>query len=114
LLDRFAYTTEAGLIEALKFGNNRASKFPDKLSEQFAEQWKVVAHEANTSTGFSGTLFQNRQTGELVMSLRSTEFIDDAVRDNEATNKFEIATHGWAFGQLDDMRKRADPQAIAA
>lgn len=101
------------LEAALKDGNNRASKFPDDLARQFAEQWKVVAHEANTSTGFSGTLFQNRQTGELVMSFRSTEFIDDAARDNQATNKFEIGGLGWAFGQIDDMRKWADLQANA-
>ena len=45
------------------------------------------------------------KAGEKVMSLRSTEFIDDAVRDNEATNTREIADRGWAFGQIDDLEQ---------
>jgi len=40
------------------------------------------------------------------MSFRSTEFADDAARDNEATNKLEIKDHGWAFGQIADMEAR--------
>ena len=37
------------------------------------------------------------------MSFRSTEFADDAVRDNQATNTLEIKEKGWAFGQIADM-----------
>ena len=37
------------------------------------------------------------------MLFRSTEFIDDVVRDIQATNKMEIADFGWAFGQIADM-----------
>jgi len=37
------------------------------------------------------------------MSFRSTEFIDDAARDNQATNTFEIKDTGFAWGQLSDM-----------
>ncbi len=44
--------------------------------------------------------------GELVLSFRSTEFADDAVRDNQATNVMEIKEHGWAFGQIADMEAR--------
>jgi len=39
------------------------------------------------------------------MSLRSTEFIDDAVRDNMATNALEIRNTGFAWGQLSDLQK---------
>ena len=60
---------------------------------------------------FSGTLFKctkedealGYHKGELVLSFRSTEFIDDAARDNEATNKLEIKEFGYAFGQIADM-----------
>ena len=38
------------------------------------------------------------------MSFRSTEFADDSVRDNQATNGMEVNTHGWAFGQIADMQ----------
>ena len=37
------------------------------------------------------------------MSFRSTEFIDDAARDNQATNTFEIKDTGFAWGQIADM-----------
>jgi hypothetical protein len=37
------------------------------------------------------------------MSFRSTEFIDDAARDNQATNAMEIKEAGFAFGQIRDM-----------
>lgn len=42
---------------------------------------------------------------ELALSFRSTEFIDDAARDNEATHKLEINDFGFAFGQLADMEE---------
>ena len=87
-------------------GNHRSSKFTNVLADQFiADGWVVEIHQANTSTGFSGTLFRNQQTGELVLSFRSTEFIDDAARDNQATNDLEILKGGWAIGQIADMEK---------
>jgi hypothetical protein len=57
--------------------------------------------------------------GELVLSFRSTEFVDDAARDNQATNAMEIAEVGFALGQIADMEKwyaelRADPTKIPA
>jgi hypothetical protein len=87
----------------LVFGNNRSSKFTDEAAAQFAAVWSVVEHKSDTTTGFSGTLFKNNATGELVMSFRSTEFADDAARDNQATNDLEIRSFGWAFGQIADM-----------
>ena len=93
-------------VSNLTTGNLHASKFTAIEAAKFVDPvtgWKVVEHISNTTTGFSGTLFKNNQTGELVLSFRSTEFIDDAARDNQATNQLEIAQKGWAFGQLSDM-----------
>jgi hypothetical protein len=95
----------------LTTGNKHASKFIGTEATKFAGLWEVVEHISNTTTGFSGTLLKAKETradlgitvNELVLSFRSTEFIDDAARDNEATNKLEIADKGWAFGQLADM-----------
>lgn len=96
------------LINKLVAGNGHASRFTAseaaKLSDP-AKGWTILDQRANTNTGFSGTLFQNTITRELVVSFRSTEFIDDAARDNEATNKLEIGDFGFAFGQLADMEK---------
>src|SRR5437762_3447734 len=92
------------LEQALNIGNKRASTFPAALATQFASEWQVVAHQPDTSTGFSGTLFKyigetdparGLTKGQLVMSFRSTEFVDDAVRDSQETNKQEIAAFGW-------------------
>jgi hypothetical protein len=91
-------------VKMLTIGNEHASKFTDAQAQDFVSHWALVDHLSDTSTGFSGTLFQNKVTHEYVLSLRSTEFIDDAVRDNQATNAEEIAAHGWAFGQIDDLR----------
>lgn len=94
------------LVDALKEGNGRASRFTQTQAEAFADSttgWTVVAQRANTGTGFSGTLFRNNKTNELVMSFRSTEFVDDYARDNQATNTLEIKDTGFAWGQIRDM-----------
>ena len=84
-------------------GNLHASRFTATDAKNFAAEWTVVDHISNTATGFSGTLFQNKDTGEMVMSFRSTEFVDDAARDSQATNAMEVAKCGFAFGQIADM-----------
>lgn len=99
------------LADALFEGNNHASKFTQDAAKNFSKHWEVVAHKANTGTGFSGTLFKciaddpatGATTDEYVMSFRSTEFIDDSVRDNMATNTLEVKETGWAWGQMRDM-----------
>jgi pimeloyl-ACP methyl ester carboxylesterase len=99
------------LVEALEFGNDHASKFTTPQAIRFLQHWKVVAQLPNTKTGFSGTVFRcisddpltGAKAGETVLSLRSTEFVDDAARDNQATNTMEVAKTGFAWGQLRDM-----------
>ena len=103
------------LKTALTDGNERRSRFTSGLADQFvSDQWTVLDYKADTGTGFSGTLFKydgptdasrDLTNGELVLSFRSTEFIDDAARDSEATNSLEIKATGWAFGQIADMQK---------
>ncbi|GKT02456.1 hypothetical protein AVKW3434_23725 [Acidovorax sp. SUPP3434] len=100
-------------VASLRLGNNRSSRFSATQAQQLLEEgWVLVDHKQNTSTGFSGTLFRNSKSNELVISLRSTEFADDSARDNQATNTLEIKEKGWAFGQIADMEKwYADLQA---
>ncbi|MBR6026348.1 MAG: hypothetical protein IK065_01960, partial [Neisseriaceae bacterium] len=101
------------LIDFLTDGNYHSSKFSTTQAEQFVENWEIVSHIANTSSGFSGTLFEakenipsaNIKKGDLVLSFRSTEFIEDYIHDNIATNTHEIADKGWAFGQISDMEQ---------
>lgn len=114
--DNPPHALKGALQKALTDGNFHASKFTELQAKEFLENWEVVAQQRNTGTGFSGTLFRRikndpitgAQAGELVMSFRSTEFIDDAARDNQVTNVLEIKAFGWAFGQIGDMKKWVD------
>jgi pimeloyl-ACP methyl ester carboxylesterase len=103
--------TWAELKKALTDGNFHPSKFTKPQAINFLANWEVIAQRPNSPTGFSGTLFKcilsdpatGAQRDELVMSFRSTEFIDDSARDNQATNAMEIKETGFAWGQLRDM-----------
>jgi hypothetical protein len=102
-----------GVIDSvwLTTGNEHATRFAPTEAAAFVAQWEVVDHLSNTTTGFSGTLFralkgdtaQGIKAGDLVLSFRSTEFIDDVARDCVATNTLEIKAYGFAFGQIADM-----------
>lgn len=94
-------------------GNLHSSRMTATQAAKFASEWVVLSHQPTTSTGFSGTLFKYKgdadaqlglTPGMLVVSLRSTEFIEDTARDNQATNVLELSQGGWAFGQSADMR----------
>ena len=98
------------LADLLIAGNGHASAFPPILADEFAGKWAVAAHKPNTPTGFSGTLFRTRVPDDsgkyqYTISFRSTEFVDDSIRDSEGTNDLEIRQIGWALGQIADMDK---------
>ena len=111
LVDDETRRVKQDLVKALTDGNFRSSKFTLTQAKRFLEHWTVEDQKPNTPTGFSGTLFlcikddpsTGAKKGERVMSFRSTEFIDDAARDNQATNSMEIRQAGFAFGQIRDM-----------
>ena len=44
--------------DILKQGNNHTSKLTEPQIKEFMENWEVVAYLPNTTTGFSGTLFE--------------------------------------------------------
>ena len=118
IIDRTNYLSEQGDSinsgeELLNIGNKHASRFTITQAEEFVKQWKIVSHLSNTTSGFSGTLFEaienipntDIKKGDLVISFRSTEFVEDQVRDCVATNTLEIAKTGWAVGQISDMER---------
>ena len=104
------------LAKDLIKGNWHSSKFSKMLAGEFVKRWKVVRHIGNTGTGFSGALFEaitdnpaaGIKEGQQLLSFRSTEFVDDAVRDSRATNELEIKEKGFAFGQISDMKEWID------
>ena len=114
----------AGAVSTrLQEGNTHLSRFTQSEADKFASDYEVLAQCRNdprlaSGAGFSGTLFRNRSTGELTLSFRSTEFVDDAVRDTLATGKLEIKELGWAFGQIAEMEQwyselRSNPNLLA-
>ncbi|MBK6639129.1 MAG: hypothetical protein IPG34_16620 [Rhodocyclaceae bacterium] len=100
------------LINALVAGNDHASKFIEAAAADFADHWIALDQESNTGTGFSGTLFKcvrddpttGAKVGELVLSFRSTEFIDDHARDNgKPPTPPRSASAAMPSGQIADM-----------
>ncbi len=98
------------LRQRLVEGNRHVSRFGVSQANQFATESEVLVQYRNdpldpSGTGFSGTLFQDRATGDLTLSFRSTEFIEDAVRDSKSTNELEVKELGWALGQISEMER---------
>ncbi len=91
-----------GVANLIK-GNLMNRVFTKMDATDFSTEWTLVEHLAHTPAGFSGSLFK-ANNDELVLSFRLTDFIDDAVRDNTATNMLEIDGAGFAWGQIDDMQ----------
>ncbi|WP_440534502.1 hypothetical protein [Variovorax sp. YR566] len=45
-------------VDLLQAGNDHTSRFTETDAEWFVDDWEVVEHISNTTTGFSGTLFR--------------------------------------------------------
>ncbi|WP_430009827.1 putative Ig domain-containing protein [Methylophaga lonarensis] len=51
----------------------RAVNFTETSAEKFLNDWQIKAHQPNTLSGLSATLFEHRQTGEQVLAVRGTD-----------------------------------------
>jgi len=96
--------------DILTDGNLHASKLTSTEAAKFAAQWRVVEHISNTTTGFSGTLFQDKVSGELVLSFRSTEFLRNSRNRGQTTvtrnpNSLRVQSQRW---------RHADSNAVLA
>jgi hypothetical protein len=58
-------TPPGGKIETrwLTDGNDHSSKFTQHQADDFVKNWALFEHEANTATGFGGTLFKYSEFG---------------------------------------------------
>ena len=50
----------------------KGSGFSDTQAIAFVNEWNVVDHVPDTVTGFSATIFRNRQTGAYALAIRGT------------------------------------------
>lgn len=104
-----SYTKE-NYTKILTDGNLHSSKLTDPQAEEFFKNYEVVAHKQNTATGFSGTLFKAKRDiagtdikeNQFIMGFRSTEFVEDQIRDSAGSNT-TIKNTGFAWGQIADM-----------
>ena len=90
-------TTDGQVRTAL---TSESSKFSSAQAEGFTKHWQVISHQPDTSSGFSATLFKNKQTGEYVFANRGTAgFFGDIL----LADVFGIVLEGKATHQLVDM-----------
>ena len=119
------------LARALRLGSNNPAntdnlptnprlpgktRMTDQQIADFTANNEIIAHQANTASGFSGTLFQRvtrnasgvvTSRGAFTLSFRSTEFADESqggdwFRDGVSGADGEMKTYGFALAQLAD------------
>lgn len=102
--DKFA-DTESALIAQ----NGNDYKFSPAQATEFVNNWRVVHHQQNLTSGFSATLFEyigndptsGFTTGELVYAPRGTEGLPSF--DLWVADLGDIVTDGLALDQIVDM-----------
>ena len=87
---------------------DHATRMTDSQADKFFDNYQIIHHLPNRSSGFSGTLIQNRETGEFTLSMRSTEFRDetkggDWTRDGLFGTDGDISFKGFSLAQLASM-----------
>lgn len=90
---------DAALGEALR---TSGVSWPSSRTGEFIKNWRVVAHQPDTSSGFSGTVFErvNPKSGEerYVFAARGTAGIVDIAEDLA-----NLVANGLAWQQIIDM-----------
>lgn len=75
--------------------------FSQAQAEYFADHWRVVNHQSDTSSGFSATLFESIDNpGEYTFAIRGT---GDLLQDLVITDVTDIVLDGIALDQVVDM-----------
>ena len=60
-------------------------------SKRFFDKYDMLIHQPNTESGFSATLFQNKETKEYTLAIRGTEFKLEQIKD--LINDYYIGTN---------------------
>ena len=66
-------------------------EFGEIQAKRFFERYDLLIHQPNTESGFSATLFQNKETKEYTLAIRGTEFNLDQIKD--LINDYYIGTN---------------------
>ena len=99
LFDKLPNFSPETVKDALQ-DRTKEGKFSATQAADFVSTWEVVSHQKNTESGFSATLFKNKETGEFFYANRGTEpGLDDLV----ITDGGDIVYDGLAIQQIVDM-----------
>lgn len=82
-------------------GAGKYTKIPSEQANYFIQNYNILDYYGNDKSGFSATVFQNKNTGEKIISFRSTEFGEDFIKDTSADE--EIGNFGLPVGQTISM-----------
>lgn len=99
LFDEFDYKNSEKVEDEL-VNAKREGVFSATQAADFVQQWEVVSHQKNTDSGFSATLFKNKETGNFYYACRGTE---PGWQDLLITDGCDIVTDGLAINQIVDM-----------
>lgn len=66
-------------------------EFGEIQAKRFFERYDLLIHQPNTESGFSATLFQNKETKEYTLAIRGTEFNLEQIKD--LINDYHIGTN---------------------
>jgi hypothetical protein len=85
-----------------------ATRFTDTQAEWFTSNYEIVTHYPNDASGFSATLFRNKNTSEYTLSFRSTEYQFQSrggnyERDGADATDGDISEIGYGLAQLSSM-----------
>jgi hypothetical protein len=98
LFDEIDYTKSYEVETALQ-DNSKEGHFSATQAADFVATWEVVSHQKDTESGFSATLFKNKETGNFFYACRGTAGKDDLF----ITDVCDIVTDGLAINQIVDM-----------
>jgi len=117
-LDELNFGDEKAVKDRLKVGANNyrvplneekphSTRMTDLQADYYWDNFEIVDHLPNRSSGLSATLTRNKKTGEYTLSFRSTEFRlpeegGGRYRDGVYADG-RIGSHGFAFAQLASM-----------
>ncbi|MEO8384986.1 MAG: hypothetical protein ABI583_07085 [Betaproteobacteria bacterium] len=97
--------TEEDLIDKV----NRSGNFSAAQAADFVKNWRLVAHQANTGSGFSGSVFERLNpktgaaTGQYTFAFRGTEVGQQFGIDPAVADLGQLVANGAAFDQIIDL-----------
>lgn len=98
-LAQLAEASYADLTQANVQGALEAREFSTTQAAEFVKHWKVISHQPDQASGFSATLFQNKDDGRYVFAIRGTAGAQDLLVADGA----DIVADGLAMDQIVDL-----------